>query len=322
MKSHTSTLVTEILAGDPRAVARAITAAENGSASSIPLLRQIFPHTGGALVVGITGAPGTGKSTLVDRLAVHYRKEGHRVAVVAIDPSSPFSGGAILGDRIRMRNLSTDSGCFVRSMATRGNLGGLSRATADAIAILDAAGFNRILVETVGVGQDEVDIVRTADICLVVLMPSMGDDIQALKAGVMEIGDVFVVNKSDLPGVMKLERELEMLLGLSERKDGWAIPIVKTVATEDQGLDSLASAIASFSAFLSEHGALERRVAAARERMLTLLRNRLTDLAIRRVFPNGELETLAGEVARKEQDPYSVVERIIEKLGIAGGGDA
>src|SRR5437870_5316149 len=198
-------------------------------------MKQIFSRTGRALIVGITGSPGAGKSTLVDKLAAFYRQQAERVGIIAVDPSSPFSGGAILGDRIRMQTLGLDSNVFIRSMATRGNLGGLARATVDAVAILDAAGYGKIIVETVGVGQDEVEIVKAADVSVVVLVPGMGDDIQAIKAGIMEIGDVFVINKADREGVLRTQKELETLLSLAHCPDMWDPPIVKTVATENRG---------------------------------------------------------------------------------------
>src|SRR5438477_9303519 len=238
-----SRLIDRITAGDTTAVARAISKVEGGESDSSDLMKQIFPRTGRALIVGITGAPGAGKSSLVARLAAVYRGRGERVGIIAVDPSSPFSGGAILGDRIRMQTLGLDPGVFIRSMATRGNLGGLARATVDAVAILDAAGFEKIVVETVGVGQDEVEIVKTADVSVVVLVPGMGDDIQAIKAGIMEIGDVFVINKADRDGVLRTEKELEALLSLAERRDGWSPPIVKTVATESRGIEELSAAI-------------------------------------------------------------------------------
>ena len=228
------------------------------------------------MVIGITGAPGAGKSSLVDKLALHYRRLGERVGIVAVDPSSPFSGGAILGDRIRMQTLGLDSGVFIRSMATRGNLGGLARATVDAVSILDAAGYAKIIIETVGVGQDEVEVVKAADVSVVVLVPGMGDDIQAIKAGIMEIGDVFVINKADREGVNTTEKELEALLSLAARDDAWEPPIVKTVATESKGIQELAAAIEKYREFHlrtdSGHG---RRTAIARWRILELLRERL-----------------------------------------------
>src|SRR5438128_17118 len=212
-------LLQKIFDGDPRSVARAITTIERGGLDAAELMRSIFPQTGKAMIIGITGAPGAGKSSLVDKLALHYKDAGERVGIVCIDPSSPFSGGAILGDRIRMATLGLDKNIFIRSMATRGNLGGLSRATVDAVAILDAAGFDKVIVETVGVGQDEVEIVKTADVSVVVLVPGMGDDIQAIKAGIMEIGDVFVINKADREGVLRTVKELETLLTLAHRPD-------------------------------------------------------------------------------------------------------
>src|SRR5713101_1643512 len=208
-------LIDRVAAGDPKAVARAISKIEDGAADASALMRQIFPRTGRALVIGITGAPGAGKSSLVDKLAGLYRRRGQRVGIIAVDPTSPFSGGAILGDRIRMQTLSLDKGVFIRSMATRGSLGGVARATVDAVAILDAAGYEKIIVETVGVGQDEVEIVKTADVCVVVLVPGMGDDIQTMKAGIMEIGDIFAINKADREGVFATEKELEALLSLA-----------------------------------------------------------------------------------------------------------
>jgi LAO/AO transport system kinase len=233
--SETQNLFEKVLAGETRAVARAITRVENGAAESAELMKAVFPQTGRAIVIGITGAPGAGKSSLVDKLAMHYRDRGSRIGIIAVDPSSPFSGGAILGDRIRMSTLGLDKNVFIRSMATRGNLGGLSRATVDAVSILDAAGFDKIIVETVGVGQDEVEIVKTADVSAVVLVPGMGDDIQAIKAGIMEIGDVFVINKADREGVIRTEKELQALLSLAHRPDFWHPPIIKTVATENKG---------------------------------------------------------------------------------------
>src|SRR5262245_21687220 len=236
-----ASFIEHIVSGDVNAVARAISRVEDGAADAGELMKEVFPRTGRALVIGITGAPGAGKSSLVDKLAAVYRKRGERVGIIAVDPSSPFSGGGILGDRIRMQTLSLDKGVFIRSMATRGNLGGLVRATVDAVAILDAAGFAKILVETVGVGQDEVEIVKAADVCVVVLVPGMGDDVQTMKAGIMEIGDVFAINKADREGVLRTEKEVEALLALATRDDGWHPAIVQTVAIENKGIEQLAS---------------------------------------------------------------------------------
>src|ERR671930_141262 len=292
-----------VLAGDARAVARAISKVEDGAGDSFVLLKALFPHTGRGLVVGITGAPGAGKSSLVDRLAALYRQRGERVGIVAVDPSSPFSGGAILGDRIRMQALGLDPGVFIRSMATRGNLGGLARATVDAVAILDAAGFQKVIVETVGVGQDEVEIVKTADVSVVVLVPGMGDDIQAIKAGIMEIGDIFAINKADKEGVYATEKELESLLSLASRDDGWDPPIVKTVATENQGIEDLAAAVESYREFQKEKpGAHGRRSAVARWRILELLRERLLARALDADGARERLDALALEVADKRRD--------------------
>src|SRR6266849_5764814 len=258
-------LIDRIVAGDANAVARAISKVEDGATEASELMKQIFPRTGRALIIGITGSPGAGKSSLVDKLAAFYRQRGERVGIVAVDPSSPFSGGAILGDRIRMQTLGLDKGVFIRSMATRGNLGGLARATVDAVAILDAAGYQKIIVETVGVGQDEVEIVKTADVCVVVLVPGMGDDVQTMKAGIMEIGDVFVINKADREGVLRTQKEVEALLPIATRDDGWQPPIVKTVATESKGIEELAAAIDQCRETQQKmDGLVERRKAIAR----------------------------------------------------------
>ena len=304
-------LIDRIANGDANAVARAISKAEDGAADASDLMKKVFPRTGRALVIGITGAPGAGKSSLVDKLATVYRHRGERVGIVAVDPSSPFSGGAILGDRIRMQTLALDKGVFIRSMATRGNLGGLARATVDAVAILDAAGYQKVIVETVGVGQDEVEIVKTADVCVVVLVPGMGDDVQTMKAGIMEIGDIFAINKADRDGVLRTEKEVEALLALATRADGWHPPIVKTVAIENKGIEELASAIDQCREFQSKaDGIDDRRQAIARWRILELLRERLLVQAL-----NGNaaerLDRLAAEVANKTRDPYSAVDDLL-----------
>lgn len=318
-ESKSLTLPQAILTGDKLAIARAISAVEDARPESTNLLKEIFPHTGKALIVGITGAPGAGKSTLVDRLAAHYRANGDTVGIIAVDPSSPFTGGAILGDRIRMQNMATDPGIFIRSMAARGHLGGLARATVDAVAILDAAGYDKLIIETVGVGQDEIDIVKTATVTVVVLVPGMGDDIQAIKAGIMEIGDVFAINKADREGVLRTEREVETLLSISERPDGWTPPIVKTVATEDKGLDELATAIASYAEFVGSQSQPSngRRAGVAEHRIIELLRDRLLRAALEKSVSQTELRAMAESVADRRRDPYSVVDEIMARLGIS-----
>lgn len=310
--SESQNLVDKLFAGETRAVARAITRVENGVAGAADLMKSIFPKTGRALVIGITGAPGAGKSSLVDKLAMHYRDKGERVGIICVDPSSPFSGGAILGDRIRMSTLGLDKNVFIRSMATRGNLGGLSRATVDAVAILDAAGFDKVIVETVGVGQDEVEIVKTADVSVVVLVPGMGDDIQAIKAGIMEIGDVFVINKADREGVLRTVKELEALLSLAHRPDFWNPPIVKTIATENKGIEDLSKAIESYYDYQRNGENLERRKAIAKWRLLGLLQEKLLADVLNRNGTSEKLERLAQEIAEKKSNPYAAVEEILK----------
>ncbi len=305
-------LISKLLVGEPRSIARAITLVENGGDGAAELMKAIFPKTGKATVVGITGSPGAGKSSLVDKLALFYKNAGDKVGIICIDPSSPFSGGAILGDRIRMAELGTQKNVFIRSMATRGNLGGLARATVDAVTILDAAGFDKVIVETVGVGQDEVEIVKTADVSVVVLVPGMGDDIQAIKAGIMEIGDVFVINKADREGVLRTQKELEALLGLAHRPDMWNPPIVKTIATESKGIEDLSKAIDAYYAFQTDgSGSKVRRQAIARWRLLELLQERLLYDLLGRNGTTEKLDQLAFEIANKKNDPYSAVEEII-----------
>lgn len=307
-----SSNIEKILACDTRALARAISKVEDDVGNSAELMKAIYPHTGRAVVIGITGSPGAGKSSLVDKLALYYRRRGERIGIVAVDPSSPFSGGAILGDRIRMQALGLDRGVFIRSMATRGNLGGLARATVDAVAILDAAGFDKVIVETVGVGQDEVEIVKTADVSVVVLVPGMGDDIQAIKAGIMEIGDVFVINKADREGVLRTEKELESLLSLAMRPDFWEPPIIKTVATENKGIDELALAIEAYYEFQRKtESAGTRRTSIARWRILELLREKLLARTLNTDSASEKLERLASEVANKRRDPYSAVDELM-----------
>src|SRR5437763_10762454 len=253
------TWIEQLRAGDARALARAISVVENHSPGWSELLKALFPHTGRARILGLTGPPGAGKSTLVDQLARYYRKQNHTVGIIAVDPTSPYTGGAILGDRIRMQEHFSDPGIYIRSMATRGSLGGLARTTADIAMVLDASGRDIVMIETVGVGQDEVDIVRVADITVVILVPGMGDDVQSIKAGIMEIADIFVINKSDHEGAERVEREIRALQSLATRVDNWTPPIIKTVATEGTGISELAVAIRHYEEYMEKHDLLSRR---------------------------------------------------------------
>jgi LAO/AO transport system kinase len=307
----------QVRAGDVRAISRAVSAIENRSSEAEEILRQVFPYTGNAYLVGITGAPGTGKSTLVDRLAGHYRGEKKTVGIIAVDPSSPFTGGAILGDRVRMQGHATDSGIFIRSMATRGYLGGLAQATGDTALLLDAAGKQIILVETVGVGQGEIQIVRLADCTIVVLVPGMGDDVQSLKAGLMEIGDIFVINKSDREGADRFEQQLRGVLSIVPEREGWKPPIVRTIATENKGIDELARQIALFRGHFDQ--AQERRtreIAHWKEWLLRLLENRLMERVVGAHMNEAQFDALAAEVAARRKDPYAAVNEILTRAGI------
>jgi LAO/AO transport system kinase len=306
-----STWVERIRAGDVRALARTISTIEDNRPESVDLLKALFPLSGRARVIGLTGAPGAGKSTLVDQLAREYRKQQRTVGIIAVDPTSPYTGGAILGDRIRMQSHHADPGIYIRSMATRGFLGGLARATTDVATVLDASGKDLVLIETVGVGQDEVDIVRLADITVVILVPGMGDDVQTIKAGIMEIADIFVINKSDREGADRVEREIRAMQTLAARRDQWTPSIVKTVATEGKGIGELATAIAAYEEFLAQHDLLmTKKISNWRERLIEMLRQALLDRLLRERMPESDLARLAAEIAEHRRDPYSLVEEI------------
>jgi len=310
-----TSLLDSLRNGDARALARAISTVENRAPGWAELLKAVFPQTGNAQILGLTGAPGAGKSTLVDQLAKHYRKQNQTVGIIAVDPTSPYTGGAILGDRIRMQDHFSDPGIYIRSMATRGSLGGLARATADVATVIDASGRDLIMIETVGVGQDEVDIVRLADITIVILVPGMGDDVQSIKAGIMEIADIFVINKSDREGAERVEREIRALQSLAVRSDQWTPPIVKTVASEGQGIDDLVAAIGDYQQFLkSKDLVLQHKVENWRERLVEMLHDALLEKA-RVELGNGRMDQYAAEIAEHKRDPYTLIEEIVERLG-------
>ena len=315
MKPNLQPWIERLRSGDARALARAISTVENRTPDAADLLKALFPHSGKARVLGMTGPPGAGKSTLVDQLAKHYRREGKTLGIVAVDPTSPYTGGAILGDRIRMQDHHSDPGIYIRSMATRGSLGGLARTTADVATVLDASGKDLILIETVGVGQDEVDIVRLADITVVILVPGMGDDVQTIKAGIMEIADIFVINKSDRDGAENVEREIRAMQTLAARKDGWTPPIVKTVASEGKGVEELAAAIAGYEAYLQKENLVQKHnIENWQGRLVEMLRDAMLERA-RHELGNGRVEQYAAEVAEHKRDPYTLVEEIVRKVG-------
>jgi LAO/AO transport system kinase len=305
----------QLRSGDIRALSRAISTVENRAPGWSELLKTLFPYSGKARVLGLTGPPGAGKSTLVDQLARFYRKNNRTVGIIAVDPTSPYTGGAILGDRIRMQEHFSDPGIYIRSMATRGSLGGLARTTADVATVLDAARRDLIMVETVGVGQDEVDIVRLADVTVVILVPGMGDDVQTIKAGIMEIADIFVINKSDRDGAENVEREIRSLQSLAMRSDGWTPPIVKTVASEGVGVQELAEAISNYEVYLQkENLALNKSVENWQERLIEMLRDALLEKA-REQMSDGGVARYAAEVAQHKRDPYTLVEEIAANIG-------
>ena len=319
-QSSLHAFVERVRSGEVRALARAITEIENNSAQAARLMKALFPYSGNATVIGLTGSPGAGKSTLVDQLAREYRKEEKTIGIIAVDPTSPYTGGAILGDRIRMQAHHADTGIYIRSMATRGFLGGLAPATADVATLLDAAGKDVVLVETVGVGQDEIDIVRLADVTVVILVPGMGDDVQTIKAGIMEIADVFVINKSDREGADRVEREIRAMQTLAIRRDDWMPPILKTVATDGSGIKELVKAVASYRQYLeSKNLLLRKKVGNWRERLVEMLRKALLDRMLHERLDSEHLNQYAREIAEHTRDPYSLVEELVSGFGAESG---
>jgi LAO/AO transport system kinase len=318
MKASSENWAAQIRAGDVRAISRAATAIENGDPEAIRILRELFPSTGRAWRIGVTGAAGTGKSTLVSCLAAHYRAEGKTVGIIAVDPSSPFTGGAILGDRIRMQTHATDQGVFIRSMAARGAWGGLAQAAADAALLLDAAGKDIVILETVGVGQDEVDVVRVADCTLLVLVPGSGDEVQGLKAGLMEIADIFVLNKADYENAPQFEEQLTSALHLAAPREVWTPKIVRTVATEDKGIADLARAIQLFRE--SQPDANSRRAKETEYWKDWLVRAIQQRVGEQLANATNELNEAAGAIASRTKDPYAAADELSATLGITPQG--
>ena len=305
----------ELLKGNRLALSRAITAIENEYDNATEIMQKLYPHTGHAFVLGITGPPGAGKSTLTDKLARAYRDQGKTVGIIAIDPTSPFTGGAILGDRIRMNGLTMDEGVFIRSMGTRGSLGGLSHKTADAVKAMDAFGKDVIFVETVGVGQSEVDIVKAADTTMVVLIPGMGDDIQAIKAGILEIGDVFTINKADHDGADKLVREMNMMLDLDGVMKEWRPPIQKVIANQNEGIKETVENVENHFKYISENGILaQRRTERTKNEMLDVLNSNIGKYITNKLVATGELDEFVEKIKAHETDPYTVVAKVMKDM--------
>lgn len=305
-------LVKELLNGSRLALARAITAVESEYDEAIDIMKAIYPKTGHARILGVTGAPGAGKSTLTDKIVKQYLQQGKKIGIVAVDPTSPFSGGAILGDRIRMNDLTLNENVFIRSMGTRGSLGGLSKKTSDAVKLMDAFAMDLVIIETVGVGQSEVDIVKNADSVLVVLVPGLGDDIQAIKAGILEIGDVFAINKADRDGCDKLNVEIEMMLDLDSREVKWRPPIKRTIASKDEGVDELVEALDEHFEFLEDSDELTvRRQDRTRNEIIAMINEQIGRRVADVVVASDDFNSQVDAVNQRQNDPYTVVNKVL-----------
>ena len=309
-------LARDALKGDKRSVARLLTVVENGLPEARDAIAFLYPETGRAHIIGITGSPGVGKSTLIEKMIKEIRKRGKTVGVVAVDPTSPFSGGAFLGDRVRMQSLSTDEGVFIRSMATRGSLGGVARATNDAVKILDASGLDFIIVETVGAGQSEVEVMRITETVVVMLSPGAGDDIQTLKAGMMEIGDVFVVNKADLKNAQRVVVDVKNTLSMKVPEEGWKAPVVKTVATTGEGVGELLETIVRHREHLNSSGASEQRKRRVKDEVVSAIREKAADYVIESLRGSNQLAETIERVMNLERDPYTAVDELLSTLSI------